>query len=60
MAFPPLSRGPFSINSLESAPAFVHCSKLGGSVFRGTDLLALVGNQSVIYFCPLYRGPYFR
>ena len=30
-----------------AAPAFVLCSELGGSTFRGTDLLALVGNQSV-------------
>ena len=30
---------------LEAAPAFVPCSELGGSTFRGTDLLALVGNQ---------------
>ena len=32
---------------LEATPAFVHCSELEGSAFRGTDLLALVGNQSV-------------
>ena len=36
---------------LEAAPAFVCCSELGGSTFRGTDLLALVGNQPVFY-CP--------
>ena len=35
------------MNLLEAAPAFVHCSELGESTFRGTDLLAFVGNQSV-------------
>ena len=35
---------------LEAAPAFFHCSELGGSAFRGTDLLALVGNQLVPYW----------
>ena len=34
---------------LEAAPAFVCCSELGGFVCRGTDLLALVGNQLVPY-----------
>ena len=34
---------------LEAAPAFVHCSELGGSTFRGTALLALVRYQSVPY-----------
>ena len=34
---------------LEAAPAFVCCSELGGSAFRGTDLLAFVENQSVSY-----------
>ena len=32
---------------IEAAPAFVCCSELGGSDFRGTDLLALVGTKSV-------------
>ena len=30
---------------LEAAPAFVSCWELGGSTFRGTDLLTPVGNQ---------------
>ena len=32
---------------LEASLAFFCCWELGGSVFRGTDLLALVGNQSM-------------
>ena len=32
---------------LEAAPAFVLCLELGGSTFRGTDLLAFLGNQSI-------------
>ena len=41
---------------LEVAPAFV-CSKFEGFTFRGTDLLALVGNQSggCLAACALYR-----
>ena len=38
---------PFSMDLLEATPAFVHCSELGGSAFRGTDLLGLVRNQLV-------------
>ena len=34
---------------LEAAPAFICCSELWGAIFRGTDLLALVGNQSLPY-----------
>ena len=47
---------------LEVAPAFVHCSELGVSTFRGTDLLALIGNQSgCLTVSTLQRGyPYFR
>ena len=37
------------MNLLEAAPTFVLCSELGGSSFRGTDLLSLAGNQSVPY-----------
>ena len=37
-------RAPFSLDLLEAAPTFVHYSELGGSVFKGIDLLALVGN----------------
>ena len=38
-----------TMHTLHWGVAFVHCSELGGSAFRGTDLLALVGNQSVPY-----------
>ena len=31
---------------LEVGLAFVHYSELGGSAFRGTDLLALIGYRS--------------
>ena len=34
---------------LQAAPAFICCLELGGSAFRGIDLLTLVGNQSVPY-----------
>ena len=34
---------------LEAAPVLICCSELGGSAFRGTDLLALAGNQLVPY-----------
>ena len=34
---------------MKDDPAFVHCSKLEEFVFRDTDLLALVENQSVPY-----------
>ena len=50
-----LLRSPFSMDLLETVPAFVVAFvvflfvclqlELGGSAFRGTDLLALVGNQ---------------
>ena len=40
-------RDPFSVNLLQAALAFV--VELGGSTFRGTYLLALVGSQSVPY-----------
>ena len=36
-----------------AALSFIHCSELGGSTFRGTDLLVLVGNQSVSYCLPI-------
>ena len=39
-----LLRGPFSMDLLEAVPVLVHL-ELGGSAFRGTDQLALVGNQ---------------
>ena len=44
-----LLRNPFSVELLEAALAMVHCLELGGFTFRGTDLLALVGNQWVPY-----------
>ena len=50
-----LLRGPFSLDLLEAAPAFVHCSELGGSILRGTDPLALVRNDQCLTVCPLYR-----
>ena len=31
------SEGPFSLDLLEAAPAFVHCWELGGNFIRGTD-----------------------
>ena len=34
---------------LEVAPVFVSCLELGGSTFRGADLLALVGNRTIPY-----------
>ena len=36
---------------LEAAPAFIPCLELGGSTFRGTDLLAPVGNQLLFVHC---------
>ena len=45
-----LLRGPFSMDLLEAAPVFV-CWELGESAFRGTDQLALVGNESVFTVC---------
>ena len=44
-----VSRDPFSLDLQEAVPAFVLCSELGGFVFRSTDILALVGYQSVPY-----------
>ena len=44
-----LLRRPFSMDLLEVAPAFDRCLELGGFTFRGTDLLALVENQSLPY-----------
>ena len=51
VAFVPSERSIFN-GFFGSCPTFVHCSELGGSTFRGTDLLSV---------CPFYRGcPYFR
>ena len=42
---------PFSLDLLEAAAAFVCYSELGGSIFRGIDLLDVVGNQSMYIHC---------
>ena len=57
MAFVPSMRSIFN-GFIGTAPAFVQSLKLGGSIIRGADPLALVGNQSVPYCLFLFQRVY--
>ena len=56
-----LLRGPLSMDLVEAAPAFVCCSELGRSAFRGTDLLYRIDDASLLVHCkevvPISESP---